>query len=96
MKKVIQNFNYNCCSEIVEQNIVGGDIIKFKIVASNGNCYSNLKIYILNSNGLQEIANEQDIPGYTYVEYVDYPDRRLEVSKANVFAAEDWIKKVFK
>lgn len=98
MKKLIQNFNYNCCSEVVEHSY--GEMklnkTKFKIVAENGNCYSKLKIYILNSNGLQEIANEQDIPGYAYVEYVDCPDRRLAVSKANVFAAEDYIKKIFK
>ena len=96
MKTIVQNFKADYCSEIVEQNVIGGDKIKFKIVAENGNCYSKLTIYILNQNGLQEIANKYDIPGYRHVDYVDYSDRRLEVSKANVFAAEDWIKKVFK
>lgn len=96
MKTLVQNFNYNYCSEVVEQHILGEDNIKFKIVAENGNCYSKLTVYILNQNGLSEIANKHDIPGYQHVDYVDYPDRRLEVSKANVFAAEDWIKTVFK
>lgn len=98
MKKLVQNFTPSHCSEVVEHSY--GEMklnkTKFKIVAENGNCYSKLTIYILNQNGLQEIANKNDIPGYDHVDYVDYPDRRLAVSKANVFAAEDYIKKIFK
>lgn len=96
MKVIVQNFNYDHCMEVVEQNIVGGDRIKFKIVAENGNCYSRLNIYILNENGLQQIADKHDIPDYSHVDYIGNEFIRLEKSKRNIFAAEDWIKKVFK
>lgn len=96
MKVIVQNFNYDHCMEVVEQNIVGGDKMKFKIEASNGNCYSDLKIFILNSDGLHLIFTEDDIPGYKYVDYVRDNVTRLNSSKSNIFAAEDLIKKVFK
>lgn len=96
MRKIIQNFKPDYCSEVVEQNVIGGDIIKFKIVAENGNCYSRLKIYVLNANGLSQIADEHDIPGYEHIDYVCDKEFRLNKSKSNIFAAEDWIKKVFK
>lgn len=82
--------------EIVEQNQVGNERIKFKIVATNGNCYSKLEVYILNNNGLQLIFEKEDIPGYQHVDYQIDNDRRLNLSKLNIFAAEDLIKKVFK
>lgn len=93
---MVQNFNYDHCMEVVEQNIVGGDIIKFKIVAENGNSYSHLNIYILNENGLHQIADKHDIPDYSHVDYISCEFNRLEKSKRNIFAAEDWIKKIFK
>lgn len=96
MRTIVQNFNYNHCCEVVEQNIVGGDRIKFKIVAENGNSYSRLNIYILNENGLQQIADKHDIPDYSHVDYISSEFNRLEKSKRNIFAAEDWIKKIFK
>ena len=96
MKVIVQNFNYDHCMEIVEQNQVGGDKIKFKIIAENGNCYSHLKIFILNNNGLQLIFTEEDIPGYVQVNYICNDDTRLNASKLNIFAAEDLIKNVFK
>ena len=70
MRVLLQNFNYDHCCEVVEQNIVGGDKIKFKIIAENGNCYSRLNIYILNENGLHQIADKHDIPDYSHVPYV--------------------------
>ena len=96
MKVIVQNFNYDHCMEIVEQNQVGDERIKFKIVATNGNSYSHLNIYILNNNGLQNIFTEHDVPGYKSVNYVCDKDVRLRDSKSNIFAAEDLIKKVFK
>lgn len=96
MKVIVQNFNYDHCMEVVEQNIVGVDKIKFKIEASNGNCYSHLKISILNNSGLQQIFDEYDIPGYKTVNYIESQESRLRKSKDNIFAAEDLIRKVFK
>lgn len=96
MKVIVQNFNYDHCCEVVEQNVIGGDKIKFKIEASNGNSYSHLKISILNSDGLHPIFTESDIPGYKYVNYIESTATRLDKSKSNIFAAEDLIKKVFK
>lgn len=96
MKVIVQNFNYDHCMEVVEQSIVGGEKLKFKIVVNNGNCYSHLNVYILNDNGLQSIFTEYDVPGYKSVNYVCDKDVRLRDSKSNIFAAEDLIKKVFK
>ena len=96
MKVIVQNFNYDHCMEIVEQNQVGNEKIKFKIVATNGNCYSHLNVYILNNNGLECIFTEHDVPGYKNVSYVESTESRLRKSKDNIFAAEDLIKKVFK
>lgn len=96
MKVIVQNFNYDHCMEIVEQNQVGDEKIKFKIVATNGNCYSHLNVYILNNNGLQSIFTEHDVPGYIDVSYAESTAARLRKSKDNIFAAEDLIKKVFK
>ena len=95
MKKVLQNFNYDYCCEIVEHKFEDGKL-KFKIVSNNGNCYSHLTISILNSNGLHAIANEYDITGYEYVSYAWNEELRLKKSMNNIFEAEEWIKKVFK
>ena len=96
MKVIVQNFSPGYCMEIVEQNQVGGEKLKLKIVATNGNCYSHLKISILNNSGLQDIFNEMDIPGYIDVSYTESNESRLRKSKDNIFVAEDLIKKVFK
>lgn len=95
MKVIVQNFSPAYCMEIVEQK-VDGKKLKFKIVSSNGNCYSKLEVYILNNNGLQLIFEKDDIPGYQHMDYIIGNDRRLDLSKRNIFAAEDLIKKVFK
>ena len=95
MKVIVQNFNYDHCMEVVEQKS-GEEIYKFKIEASNGNCYSYLKISILNNSGLHQIFNEYDIPGYKSVNYIESQESRLRKSKDNIFAAEDLIKKIFK
>lgn len=95
MKVIVQNFNYNHCMEVVEQKS-GEEKYKFKIEANNGNCYSHLKISILDNSGLHEIFNEMDIPGYKDVNYIESEELRLRKSKDNIFAAEDLIKKVFK
>ena len=36
MKTLVKNLQPWYCSEVVEQNIIGGDIIKFKIECRNG------------------------------------------------------------
>lgn len=95
MKVIVQNFNYDHCMEIVELK-VGSEKLKFKIVATSGNCYSHLNVYILNNNGLQSIFTEHDVPGYIDVSYAESTAARLRKSKDNIFAAEDLIKKVFK
>ena len=95
MKVIVQNFNYDHCMEVVEQKS-GEETYKFKIEASNGNCYSHLKISILNNSGLQQIFDEYDIPGYKTVNYIESQESRLRKSKDNIFAAEDLIRKVFK
>ena len=95
MKVIVQNFSPKHCMEVVEQKI-NDEKLKFKIVSSNGNCYSKLEVYILNNNGLQLIFEKEDIPGYQHVDYQIDNDRRLNLSKLNLFAAEDLIKKVFK
>ena len=70
--------------------------IKLKIVAQNGNCYSHLDINVYTKNGdLGHIANENDIPGYHYVNYVLDDSERLNGNKANIIAAENYIKKIF-
>ena len=95
MKVIVQNFNHSHCMEVVESK-VGEEKYKFKIEASNGNCYSHLKISILDNLGLHEIFNEMDIPGYKNVSYVESEESRLRKSKDNIFVAENLIKKVFK
>lgn len=95
MKVLVQNFKYNHCMEVVEHKS-GDETYKFKIEASNGNSYSTLKISILNSDGLHVIFDESDIPGYKYVNYLQDNTTRLNISKSNISAAEDLIKKVFK
>lgn len=95
MKVIVQNFSPEYCMEVVESK-VGDEKLKFKIVSANGNSYSHLNVYILNNNGLQDIFNEHDVPGYKSVSYVCDKDVRLRDSKSNIFAAEDLIKKVFK
>ena len=62
------------------------------VVKDNG----DLKISILNSDGLHVIFDESDIPGYKYVNYSQDNTTRLNISKSNISAAEDLIKKVFK
>ena len=74
----------------------GEEIYKFKIEASNGNSYSELTISILNGNGLHIIFTKNDIPGYKHVNYSQDNTIRLNISKSNISAAEDLIKKVFK
>ena len=95
MKTLVKNLQPWYCSEVVEQNIIGGDIIKFKIECENsgGNCY--LKIYIISTNGLGEIANQYDIPGYVRING-GQDNVRLNLGEQNLKAAENWIKKVFK
>ena len=61
MKVIVQNFSPKHCMEVVEQKI-NDEKLKFKIVSSNGNCYSKLEVYILNNNGLQLIFEKEDIP----------------------------------
>ena len=95
MKVLVQNFNYNHCMEVVEHKS-GEEIYKFKIEASNGNSYSELTISILNGNGLHIIFTKNDIPGYKHVNYSQDNTIRLNISKSNISAAEDLIKKVFK
>lgn len=95
MKVLVQNFNYNHCMEVVEHKS-GDETYKFKIEASNGNSYSELIISILNGNGLHTIFTKNDIPGYKHVDYVQDKTARLNISKSNISAAEDLIKKVFK
>ena len=95
MKVLVQNFKYNHCMEVVEHKS-GDETYKFKIEASTGNSYSTLKISILNSDGLHVIFDESDIPGYKYVNYSQDNTTRLNISKSNISAAEDLIKKVFK
>ena len=48
--------------------LVGGE--KYKIVAENGNCYSNLKVYKYTHNGIDQIACGCDIPDYNSVNYI--------------------------
>lgn len=95
MKVIVQNFSPSHCMEVVETK-VGDEKLKLKIVSTNGNSYSHLKISILNNSGLQDIFNEMDIPGYKNVSYVESDESRLRKSKNNIFAAEDLIKKIFK
>lgn len=95
MKVIVQNFSPSHCMEVVETK-VGDEKLKLKIVSTNGNSYSHLKISILNNSGLQDIFNEMDIPGYIDVSYAESTAARLRKSKDNIFAAEDLIKKVFK
>lgn len=69
---------------------------KLKIVAQNGNCYSHLNVNVYTKNGdLGQIANEHDIPGYKHVNYVLDESQRLSGNKANIIAAENYIKKIF-
>lgn len=69
---------------------------KFKIVSENDNAYSHLRIYIYTNNGdIANVANEFDIPCYKRVNYVWDAEERLAGNKANIAAAEKYIKKVW-
>lgn len=70
--------------------------VKFKIVSENGNAYSYLRIYIYTRNGdLAIVANEYDIPDYKAVRYYHSDEERLAGNRANLAAAEKYIKKVW-
>lgn len=69
---------------------------KFKIVASNGNAYSNLRIYAYTLNGdIALIANEGDIPNYKAVNYISDDHIRLRGNEKNILAAEKYIKAIY-
>ncbi|MBP5457833.1 MAG: hypothetical protein J6Y37_15185 [Paludibacteraceae bacterium] len=91
MKKLVSNESGSYCSETVEHN---GR--KFKVVSRSGNAYSHLEVYVYTvDGGLALIANEYDIPGYKYVDYVLSEMLRLPLHKGNVKAAEDYISRAF-
>ena len=71
--------------------------VKFKIVSENGNAYSHLKVYVYTNNGdIACVATEYDIPNYKEVDYIDSAEERLAGNRANLAAAEEYIKKVWK
>ena len=77
------------------ESIVFGEN-KFKIVASNGNAYSRLEIYIYTRNGdLGLIAEGEDVPGYAPVDYIDDNEKRQLGNAKNIRAAEEYIKLVY-
>ena len=69
---------------------------KFKVVSENGNAYSHLRIYVYTNNGdIACVATEYDIPNYEEVNFMDEANERLVGNKANLVAAEEYIKKVW-
>lgn len=70
--------------------------MKFKVVSSNGNCYSHLEIFVYTRNyDLSKIACECDIPDYAGINYVWDDDKRLRYGRNNITAAKKYIKKVY-
>ena len=69
---------------------------KFKIVASNGNAYSHLRVYAYTLNGdIALIATEDDIPNYKAVNYISDDQTRMNGNEKNIFAAEKYIKAIY-
>ena len=93
MKVLVKNESAGYSSETIQD--VDSNL-KFKIVSENGNSYSHLRIYIYTRNGdLALVANEYDIPNYNSVSYFHREDERLAGNRANIAAAEKYIKKVW-
>lgn len=90
MKVLVSNSSVEYTSETIEYN---GK--KFKIRAENGNSFSYLEIELYTPNGLSSIACAYDIPNYQKVNYIWDDARRIRVSKENIKAAENYIKKIF-
>ena len=90
MKVLVSTSSAKYTSETIEYN---GN--KFKIRAENGNSFSYLRIELYTPNGLSSIACEYDIPKYQGVHYIWDDARRIKVSKENIKAAENYIKKIF-
>jgi hypothetical protein len=75
-------------------DVEGG--IKFKVVSENGNAYSHLKVYVYTKNGdIACVATEYDIPNYKEVNFMHSAEERLADNRANLAAAEEYIKKVW-
>lgn len=91
MKVLVRNENHRCSSETIEFN---GK--KFKIVARNGNCYSELNVYTYTLNGdIALVADKFDIPNYEEVNFVWKDEKRLEGCVKNIAAAEKYIEMVW-
>ena len=82
-------------TEFVSVTIDGRDR-RMKLVAENGNCYSRLQVYTVDTEtGLHLLASNGDIPGYKHIYYYDSDNKRLDGNKANIEAAKNWINQVF-
>ena len=91
IKVLVSNESASYSSETIEYNDN-----KLKIVAQNGNAYSHLNVYVYtNNNGLCQIANEYDIPGYKSVDYISDNTVRMNGNERNIKAAENYITKIF-
>ena len=91
MKRLIEVETPRYCSEVIIYNCK-----KFKVVCQNGNAFSHLSIYTFTNNGdLALIANENDIPNYVYINYVENEDKRTELGVKNLIAAEKYIKAIY-
>lgn len=97
MKTLVKNLQYWYCSEVVEHSYgeMKSNTAKFKIECRNGGGNCHLNIYTISANGLGEIANEYDIPGYVRIDG-GKDSVKLNLGEQNLKAAENWIKKVFK
>ena len=91
MTTLAKNTTPSYCSEYISYN---GN--KYKIVVRNGNAYFEVFIYRLTNNGdFAVIANVNDIPNITRINYVWDDNRRMECAKENLEKAKEWLKSVF-
>ena len=68
---------------------------RFKITCEDGNCYTQLKVYMYTVNGLAEIAHGSDIQGVKSVNYVWDDDKRIQAQEDNIKLAIEYIKLIF-
>ena len=68
---------------------------RFKISCENGNCYSNLRVYMYTASGLAEIANGGDIQGSIFVNYCWDDNKRIKAQEDNIKLAIEYIKLIF-